>query len=122
MDSQNGYLSPDKVIASSLTEDDYEISGKGKIRIRSMTRDEMYSLRSKATNKKTDELDKRLYERLVVVTCVIVPELDINQVAEWQKNSSAGGELQGITKAIMTLSKFDEGADKSDVPDDGDDS
>ncbi|HEV2784697.1 MAG TPA: hypothetical protein VGX25_35380 [Actinophytocola sp.] len=116
-----GYLTADVLVKPSLTEDDHTIDGKGTIRIRAMSREEMYELRKKARIKKdSDEIDNARYERLVVVACVVQPELDVNQALEWQRGSDAG-ELSGVVDAILDLSKLKDGASKSDLLGDGDD-
>lgn len=113
-----GYLSVDALVTPALSEDDHEIDGKGTVRLRAMSREEMYELRKKATDRKTDQLDNAHYERLVVVACVVEPELDVSQALAWQKGSDAG-ELTGVVTAILKLSKLDDGASKSDLPGDG---
>lgn len=117
-----GYLDLDLLIKPNLSEDDHDIPDRGRIRIRAMSREEMYTLRKRAAVKKgSDELDNALYERLVVTTCVVNPALDINAARAWQQGSDAG-ELSGVVEAIISLSKLDEGADKSDLSGDGNES
>lgn len=90
----------------NLTEVEHEIPGRGTVRIRTMTREELHSLRDKDTG---------VAERKVLAACVVDPQLTEDEVLLWQQASSAG-ELSDLVEKIMEISGLAEGASKSVLP------
>lgn len=88
----------------NLTETDVEVPGRGTIRVRTMTREELHSLKSKE--------DTGLGERRVLAACMVDPELTEDEVLRWQRAAPAG-ELTAVVERIMELSGLVDGADKS---------
>jgi hypothetical protein len=67
-----------------------------------------------------DQPTNDVYERRTLVLCMVEPVLSDAQITAWQKRDRAGGDMAKVTDAVRRLSGLDEGADKSDLPADGD--
>jgi hypothetical protein len=110
------YASVDDLTAGDLGDGEDLTLPSGKVvRLRGLSRHELM-FNGKGTE------DSALIERRNVVSCLIEPKLTIGQVERWQRNSSAGGDFRVISEAIRDLSGLGQGADKSDLRADGDES
>lgn len=94
------------LLKPTLTEADVDIPGKGTIRVRTLTREELHTLKDKDTG---------AGERKVIAACLVDPVLTEDEVLTWQQNSGAA-ELSVVVDKIMELSGLSDGADKSDLP------
>jgi len=90
----------------NLPQGEVEIEGRGTIRVRGMTREELHTTKNKDTG---------AGERVVLAACLVDPVLTVDEVLLWQQASPAG-ELNGVIAKIMELSKLGDGDDKSDLP------
>lgn len=109
------YASLDDLTAYGLGNEteDVVLPGGAKVKVRGLTRYELI-LNAKGTE------DAALIERRNLATCMVEPKLTLAQVERWQKTSRPG-DIGHVTDAIRSLSGLAEGAQKSDVPSDGDD-
>lgn len=90
-----------------LDEEDVDVADLGSVRIRSLSRAEVLSIRGKTLP--VDEMERKLLS-----LALISPPLTEDEVGQWQAASSAG-ELEPITKAVMRLSGLEEAAAKEAV-------
>lgn len=78
------------------------------VRVRGLTRHELFF-----NGKGID--DNAVLEVRNVKACLIQPAgLTVDQIKEWQRQTSAGGDFKVISEKIRELSGMGEGADKSD--------
>jgi len=112
----SGYASVADLTADQLSGDaeDVELPGGKFVRVRGMSRYEMMLSR-----KDTD--DPGEIERRMVSYCLVEPRMTVKQAEAWQKATDPMAMVP-VTEAIRRLSKLGEGADKSDVRADGDES
>lgn len=89
-------------------EEDYDIPGRGTIRIRAITRGEMHAMRGRSTGR---QADPRQVEYKTIVAGVAEPALSYEDVVEWG-NVAPGGEIQGVVEAILDLSGLSDEEDK----------
>lgn len=87
---------------SNLTETSVDIPGRGTVRVRTMTRDELHTLRHP---------DTATHERKVLAACMVDPALTEDEVLVWQTASPAS-EISAVIDAIMKLSGLDPDAAK----------
>jgi hypothetical protein len=111
------YANFDDLVSESLDDGAEDVTlPSGKIvRVRGLSRYELM-FNGKGTE------DNALIERRNVVSCLVQPKLTITQVEAWQRNSCAGGDFKVLSEAIRDLSGLKQGADKSDLRADGDES
>lgn len=112
--SDNTYATLDDLIepVDDVTED-VELGGGRRVKVRGLSRYELLC------NAKGTE-DGGLIERRNLACCLVAPKLSLQQVEAWQK-ASKPSDIGKVTDAIRRLSGLAEGAQKSDVPADGDD-
>jgi hypothetical protein len=106
-------LAPRANTASGLPEDDVEVPGMGTVRVRGLSRDEVFGaqkIKETAAN-----------ERHVLSLGLVDPAMSVNEVFKWQQVSPAG-EIEPVVDKIRELSGMKDDASKSGVPDDGDES
>lgn len=111
------YASADDLVVGDLDRDGEDLtlpSGKV-VRVRGLSRHELI-FNGKGTE------DNALIERRNVVSCLVQPKLTLAQVEAWQRNSAAGGDFKVLSEAIRDRSGLKQGADKSDLRADGDES
>jgi hypothetical protein len=111
------YASFDDLVAGSLDDDaeDLTLPSGRVVRVRGLSRHELMF-----NGKGTD--DSELIERRNVVSCLVAPKLTLPQVEQWQRRAPAGGDFRVLSEKIRDLSGLGEGADKSGVRADGDES
>jgi hypothetical protein len=96
--------------ASGLPEDDVEVPSMGTVRVRGLSRDEVFG---------TQQISNTaVRERKVLALAMISPAMTEAQAAKWQMVSPAG-EIEPVTDKIHELSGLAEDASKSGVPADG---
>lgn len=90
-------------------EEDYDLPGVGKLRVRGLSRGEFLI----AQERHGDNMTKQ--EQYILSRCVIKPEgVTEAVVAKWQKASGIS-EINELAKFINEISGIGKGADKSDV-------
>lgn len=110
------YASADDLVAGDLGDgEDLTLPSGKTVRLRGLSRHELM-FNGKGTE------DNALIERRNVVSCLVQPKLTLAQVEAWQRNSSAGGDFRVLSETIRDLSGLRQGADKSDLRSDGDES
>ena len=97
-----------RLLANRLPTDDFEIPGIGTVRVRGLSRGEVYAIRKVSTG--DDDMERKTLARAMVD-----PEMTEDEIGQWQAASPAG-ELEPVTLKIHELSGLSEGADKSGVP------
>ncbi|GIF71909.1 hypothetical protein [Asanoa siamensis] len=104
------------VLAERFKTGDVEVEGVGTFTVRGMSRWEV-AMANKALEKGGD-LE---YERFVLARCILDPVMTEGEIGEWQK---VAGPLELVTvgNKVNELSGIGKGADKSDLPEDGDES
>jgi hypothetical protein len=96
---------------SGLPEDDVEVPSMGTVRVRGLSRDEVFGTQQISST--------AARERKVLALAMISPRMTEAQAGKWQLVSPAG-EIEPVTDKIHELSGLAEGASKSGVPADGD--
>jgi hypothetical protein len=95
---------------TGLPEDDVEIPSMGTVRVRGLSRDEVFG---------TQQIQNTAArERKVLALAMVDPTMSEAQAGKWQMVSPAG-EIEPVTDKIHELSGLAEDASKSGVPDDG---
>lgn len=108
-------VSRDELFKARLAEREVEIPGIGTVRIRALSRQEVLDFRKRKTAD-GDPLgdDAAAFERALVSTAMVDPQLSEDDVRQWQAASDAG-ELEPVTEAIAELSGMNKGASKQAV-------
>lgn len=101
------YLSTEQLHKSALPEEDVDIPGKGKVRVRALTRIEAMSCQQV----KDGPGQTAAIERKMLALAMVAPEMTEAAVGQWQK-SSAAGEMDTISNKVAELSGMTEGAAK----------
>lgn len=97
----------DRLLKPRIGEGSVEIDGIGTIRVRGLSRGEVFMTQQA---KGTEAM-----ERKIVALGMVDPPMNEDDVKQWQRNSPAG-ELEIVVDKIRQLSGLGEGADKSGVP------
>jgi hypothetical protein len=103
-------LAPRADTATGLPEDDVEVASMGTVRVRGLSREEVFETQKAK--------DTQAHERKILRLGMVDPPMTEGQAALWQKVSPAG-EIEPVVDKIRALSGLDEGADKSELPRDG---
>jgi len=104
------------LLKGRLTEAEVPIPGVGTIRVRAMSRAEVFLMqKAKGNSKKRTSAQIAAYERKVLALGMVDPAMTEAEVMQWQDGSPAG-ELGPVVDKIRELSGLSEGADKSDLP------
>jgi hypothetical protein len=103
-------LAPRADTATGLPEDDVEVPSMGTVRVRGMSREEVFETQKAK--------DTQAHERKILRIAMVDPPMTEGQAALWQKVSPAG-EIEPVVDKIRALSGLDEGADKSELRSDG---
>ena len=108
------YLDKSALTSQELPEDDVQLA-MGKVRVRGLSRGEVFAMqKSKADGGLKDE---GAWERRMVSVAMVAPKMTEDEVGDWQRTGTAGGDLESVTEKISELSGLSEGADKSGLPD-----
>jgi hypothetical protein len=103
-------LGPRADTPTGLPEDDVEVPNMGPVRVRGLSREEVFECqKAKGT---------QAHERKILHLGMIDPPMTEGQAGVWQK-VSPGGEIEPVVDKIRELSGLDEGADKSELSRDG---
>lgn len=114
-------VSKDALFTPRLPEDDVEIPGVGSVRVRGLSRSEVFEINR--LRRKDDDTGEDI-ERRTIAVGMVDPELTLADVQSWQKAAPAG-ELEPIAKRIQELSGMADDSAKAavldfrDEPDDG---
>jgi hypothetical protein len=103
-------LAPRADTATGLPEDDVEVPSMGTVRVRGLSREEVFETQKAK--------ETQAHERKILRLGMVDPVMTEGQAALWQKVSPAG-EIEPVVDKIRELSGLSEGADKSDVRSDG---
>lgn len=99
------------LLKSRIPEAEVEIDGVGIVRVRGLTRDEVFLLQ-----KHTDNVEK--LERKMLSIAMLDPKLTEAEVGKWQMNATSN-EIEPVADTIRELSGLGEGASKKDLPSTG---
>lgn len=94
-----------------LPEDTVDLDGVGTVRVRALSRIEVFLAQKIIT-------DEAAHERKILRFGMVDPALSEAEAERWQQ-ASPGGELQPVLDKIRELSKLDEAAPKSDISGNG---
>lgn len=103
-------VSKEQLLKPRLEEADVEIRGVGTVRVRALSRGEIFMMQTRTEGKGTD-----VKERLILSLGMIDPALTDSEIREWH-GAAPAGELDPVVDKIRDLSGLAEGADKSGVP------
>lgn len=104
------YATADQLTETSgLTEDDHQLSDGTWVRIRALSRAQVLRLQTVGKDKALE------LERQTVAAGLVEPRMTVEQVAVWQGNDPAGGDIGRLMEAIRDLSGLGPGAAKSGV-------
>jgi hypothetical protein len=97
-----------------MPEDDVEVKDMGAVRVRGLSRGEVFMMRKHQADGglKTEDA----WERRMLSLALVEPAMTEDEVGAWQRVSPAG-EMEPVSQKIQELSGLSEGADKSGVPD-----
>jgi hypothetical protein len=98
----------ERLLKPRITEDTVDIEGIGTVRVRGLSRSEVFMTQQA---KGTEAM-----ERKILALGMVDPPMTEDDVKTWQRNSPAG-ELDAVANKIHDLSGLGKGADKSGVPD-----
>lgn len=101
-------MDKDLLFKDRLPEADVDVPGVGTVRVRGMTRGEVFLVQ------KTDRSDVGAMERKIVATGMVDPELTQADVRRWQ-DSSPAGEIDLVVDKIRELSGLSDDAEKQAV-------
>lgn len=94
-------------------EDEVEIPGLGKVRVRGLTRTEVLSVRKAADNAgPVDGPRVLVLERKLLSAGMVEPKLSEDDIRAWQ-NVAPAGQMEPITEKIQELSGLSEGSEKA---------
>jgi hypothetical protein len=105
-----------RLLKPRVTEGTVEIAGVGEVRVRGLSRGEVFAAR-----KTTNEKDVGALERRYLSLGMVEPRMTEADVLQWQQGSPAG-EIEPVVDKVMELSGLGKGAEKSGVPGAGDES
>jgi hypothetical protein len=101
-----------RLLKARLPEDTVAIDGIGEIRVRGLSRGEVFAIQK--VSKGTADFERR------TLACGLVdPAMTEDEVRQWQ-DAAPAGELEPVGDKIRELSGLVKGADKSDLPVAGD--
>jgi hypothetical protein len=108
------YASVEDLVADQLSDNtrDVTLSDGRTVKVRGMSRMEL--LLSRKGTEDAGEIERRM-----LAYCMVQPKMTAQQVTAWQK-ATGPMVMAPVTEAIRDLSGLGEGADKSDLPADGD--
>lgn len=99
-----------QLFRSRLPEDDVDLPGVGKIRVRALSRAESLAVR---------DTDGWLAKERRILACAMVdPKMTENEVAQWQA-AAGNGELDLVTGKVAQLSGMEEDSGKEAFKSDG---
>lgn len=93
-----------------LPQDDFELEDGSMVRFRALSRAEVLRIQTIGKDKALE------LERHTLAAGMVHPRMTVEQVATWQGNDRAGGDIGRLMERIRDLSGLGEGAAKSGVP------
>lgn len=99
------FVSKTDLLKKRFGEEEVEVPGVGKVRVRGLTRGQALKIEGK-------EMQVAEMERFLISTAMVEPSLTEDEVEQWQNNTLAG-ELQGVVEAIVRLSGMEQAAGKA---------
>jgi hypothetical protein len=106
-------LAPRATTASGMPEDTVTLAGFGDVRVRGLSRGEVFMLQ-KARDTGVIKDQAQWEQRMVSLTLLDPPMTDA-EVAQWQTVAGGGGELEDVTAKIAELSNMAAGSAKAAV-------
>lgn len=100
-----GYVDKADLLAGHLPEDEVPIPGRGTVRVRGLSRLEMWEMRQ------LDTSAPGAFERELLSRTMLEPALTAEEVGVWQAGSGTT-EVDIVAKAVHALSALDTGAAK----------
>lgn len=94
-----------KLFKARLPEEEIDVPGVGKVRIRALSRAEAMKLR------KMSSASVEVIERKLIALAMVDPVLTEDEVGKWQEASTAG-ELEVVSTRVSEISGMTEGAAK----------
>ena len=111
MDSDNKYVSADYLTNGiDLPKEDHELADGTLVRLRALSRAEVLRIQTVGKDKPLE------LERLTLAAGMVIPRMTAEQVATWQGNDPAGGDIGRVMEKIRDLSGLGEGAAKAAFP------
>ena len=101
------------LFAPRLPEDDVEIPGVGTVRVRGLSRGEVFEINK--LRRKDDDTGEDI-ERRTIAVGMVDPEMTLADVQRWQAASPAG-ELERVARRIQELSGMADDAAKATMLD-----
>ncbi|MGC4942141.1 hypothetical protein [Kribbella sp. DT2] len=99
-------LAPRAATASGMPEGTVEVEGMGTVRVRGLSRGEVFGVQQRG--------DTASSERLILACGMVEPELTEREVGQWQTVSPAG-EIEPVVNKIQELSGLAKGSEKEAV-------
>lgn len=106
------------LLKSRLPEDEVDVPGVGKVRVRGLTRAEVLMVRKATDDEHMDGPRALVLERKLLAKAMLDPVLTEAEVGAWQ-DCAAAGEMEPVINRVQELSALVKGASKSGVPGDG---
>lgn len=107
MDEQITYTTADELAAGATTEKDHRLKSGRWVRIRAMSRQQMWAIQQVGAGK------PRQIEQETIAASLVTPAMTPQQVGAWMAADAAGGDIAELTIAIRDLSGLGEDAAKA---------
>lgn len=99
-------INRDELLVKRLVAETVEVPGVGTVKVRGLSRGEVFDLRAKNLN--VEELEVQ-----TIALCMVEPMLSTDDVRTWMYNAPTN-EIDAVFGKIRELSGLSEGAQKSD--------
>lgn len=106
-------LAPRAATASGMPEDTVTLDGFGTVRVRGLSRGEVFQLQG--ARDRGEIRDQAEWEQRMVALTLLDPPMTEAEVATWQTVAGGGGELEDVTARIAELSGMASGSAKAAV-------
>lgn len=113
------YASTDDLIAGEDPAEDLPLPSGRTVRVRGLSRYEWFLVGKRSSDNGNDG---NVGEILMIKMGLVEPKMTDAQVTTWRKRSGAGRDIAAVSDRIRELTGVSEGADKSPVRTDGDES
>lgn len=108
-------MDKDLLFKPRLPEADVDLPGVGTVRVRGLTREEVFLVRKATDDAQMDGPRILVLERKLLAKAMVDPPLTEAEVGRWQE-ASVAGELGPVVDTVQRLSGIFEGAAKRGVP------
>lgn len=106
-------LAPRATTESGFPEDDVEVSGLGKVRVRGLSRKEVMKVRKAADREDTIDGNRQLaIEQHMLARAMVSPRMTEAQIAAWQ-DAGGAGEIEPVAQKVQELSGLLEDSQKA---------